>query len=52
MRAQIQSEEDKRIFDALDALAATCRTEGHAAFGKPIRECLEPLCVAEYVHES
>jgi len=50
--AEIMAQEDQAIFDALDAAARTCRTEGHPGFGKPMAECTHPDCVVEHIHES
>lgn len=52
MTAQIQAEEDRRVFDALDEAANTCSNRAHAAHGRHVRECEEPECVAAWVHGS
>lgn len=49
---QIMAAEDQRVFDALDAVAQQCNNKAHAAYGKHLSECLEPDCVAAYIHES
>ena len=46
----IQAEEDKRIMDML--IGPTCKHGNHESYGKPIRECIEPECMAEYIHSS
>ena len=48
----IQAEEDARIFEALDAIANTCRNKKHPGYGKPMRECESPECVAATVHDE
>lgn len=52
MSAEIQAEEDKAIFDALDEAFRMCCVEGHTAYGKPLSECLEDECIARHIHDS
>ncbi len=49
--AEIMAAEDQMVFDALDAVAQTCRTEGHPGHGKPIAECTHPDCVVQHIHD-
>ena len=50
--AQIQTDEDKNIFDMIDALGKTCQVKSHAAYGRSLEECKEIECVARHIHES
>jgi len=49
--AEIMAAEDQRVFDALDDLLRTCRTEGHPGHGKPISECTHPDFVVFHIHD-
>lgn len=52
LRQQIMAEEDRRIFEALDAIASQCSDEPHPGYGKPVADCDHPECVVRSVLES
>ena len=50
--AQIQADEDQKVFDILDAIASNCHNESHPGYGSPKHSCPHIDCVAETVHDS
>lgn len=55
--AEIQAEEDRRIFEILDQIAGECTTPAHDPTrpgGASVRraDCPHPDCAAQYVLES